>query len=333
MRLKTNLRFLMILSCAFFGSVQATETLRLATAAPAKSIWQQQTDQFIKDVDTETNGRVKIEAFYNAQLGSEQAVLPQLRRGRVDMAMMSISALADQLSEAYLVSMLFYYDNLSQRSCILDNIKNDYRELISPLGLHLLDWTETGSGQLSGTKAYLTPDTIRGQRIGVAANPISNKFWEEKKSLPVPTPSTEAASNLATGLIDVYPTIPVFYVFGGINKVAPVLTKLDYVISPATILINQKIWDKLSKSDREGVERALAKQPSAERSKAFYAFEASVLEMHKKAGGTVVVATPEQKAQWKTGLENYYKNTLKNASPQGQKFFSKLESAKKTCSQ
>ncbi len=42
------------------------------------------------------------------------------------------------------------------------------------------------------------------------------------------------------------------------------LTKLDYVMAPATIVIGQRIWDKLSEGDRAGFERALARQPAAD---------------------------------------------------------------------
>ena len=307
------------------------QTLRLSTAAPLKTVWQQQLDQFVADVDAETKGRVKIEVFYNSQLGSEQAVLPQVMRGRVDMAMTSVSSLADQLPEAYLVSMIFYYDNVKQRSCILDAVRNDYRSLLAPMGVRLLDWTEVGTGQLSGTKPYISPDSVRGLRLGVSANPISNKYWESLGALPVMTPSTEAASNLATGLVDAYPTIPVFYLFAGISKVAPILTKIDYVMSPATIIINEKTWEKLSKEDREGIERALARHPAAYRSAAFFAFEAAVLDMHRKAGGTVVVATDQQKAVWRKNIDQYYEQVLKSVSPKGRDFFAKLEAARKVC--
>ena len=38
------------------------------------------------DVAEETGGNVQIEIFYNSQLGAGNAVLPQVMRGRIDMA-------------------------------------------------------------------------------------------------------------------------------------------------------------------------------------------------------------------------------------------------------
>lgn len=310
-----------------------THSLRFATAAPPNTIWQQQFDQFAADVAEETGGNVKIEVFYNSQLGTEQAVLPQVMRGRIDMGAFSVASIADQLPEAYLVSMLFFYEDVATRSCILDTVRDDYRSLISSTGIHLLDWTEVGTGQLAGSKAYLTPDTVSGARMGVAANPISNAYWEKLGAFPTMTPASEAASNLSTGLIDIYPTIPVFYLFAGIAQVAPVLTRLDYVMSPATIVISQSVWDGLSEEDRAGFARALARHPAAERSAAFFAFEEAVLGMAQQKGVKVETPSDEQRAQWTAGIEDYYTETLNNVSEDGRAFWSKLLAARDNCKQ
>ena len=308
-----------------------THSLRLATAAPPNTIWQQQLDQFAADVAEETSGNVKIEVFYNSQLGTEQAVLPQVMRGRIDMGAFSVASLADQLPEAYLVSMLFFYDDVASRSCILDAVRDDYRALIAPTGVHLLDWTEVGSGQLAGSQPFLTPDTVSGRRVGAAANPISNAYWEKLGAFPTMTPAAEAASSISTGMIDVYPTIPVFYLFAGIAQVAPVLTRLDYVMSPATILISQNVWDSLSDEDRAGVERALARHPAAERSAAFFAFEEAVIGMAQQKGVKVEVPSEEQRAQWAAGIEDYYADALTNVSEDGRAFWNKLLAAREGC--
>lgn len=316
-----------------FGSANAQDvTLRMATAAPTNTIWQQQFDQLAADVAEETAGRVKIEIFYNSELGSEQAVLPQVMRGRIDMGAFSTAGVADQLPDAYLAAMLFYYTDLESRSCILDKVRGDYRQLLSSTGLYLLDWSEVGSFQLSGTKPFTNPESLKGVRLGGAANPITNMFWERMGAFPSLVPVTEAASSLSTGLIDVYPTIPVFYLFAGISQVAPVLSKVDIGLPPATILINQGVWDKLSEEDRAGFERALARHPAAERSAAFYAFEKQLYAMHQSKGGTVAVATPEELAAWREGIQEYYDEVLANATPEGKTFWAALEAARGACS-
>lgn len=330
--LKTLLATAAAAAVLCFSPAYAQEvTLRMATAAPLKTIWQQQFDQFAADVAEESEGRVKIEIFYGSQLGSEQAVLPQVMRGRIDMGAFSTAGLSDQLRDAYLVSMLFYYDDMKERSCILDTIRDDYRTLIASTGMRLVDWTEVGSFQLSGKEAFTTPDKLKGLRLGGSANPITNLYWDRMGAQQSMLTVTEAASALSTGMVDIYPTIPVFYLFAGIAQVAPVLSKIDIGIPPGVILINQGVWDKLSPEDQAGIQRALDRHPAAERSAAFYAFEDQLYALHQSKGGTVAVATPEEKAQWREGIEDYYADVLADSTPEGLAFWDKLNAAKAAC--
>lgn len=317
----------------FAGPTMAQEiTLRMSTAAPEKTIWQQQFDQFAADVAEETGGEVKIEIFYNAQLGPGNTVVPQVMRGRVDMGAFSTAEIADQLRDAYLVSMLHYYDDLEDRTCILDTVYEDYQTLLGSTGMRLLDWTEVGSFQLAATKAFTSPKSLAGVRLGGAANPITNLYWERLGAYPSLVPVTEAASSISTGLIDVYPTIPVFYMFAGISQVAPVLSKVNIGLPPGVIVINQKVWEGLSEDQQAGIERARARNPFAARSAAFYAFEDQLYQLHQSKGGAVAEPTPEEKAAWSEGLDDYYAEVLADSSPEGLAFWDKLNAARAECS-
>jgi TRAP-type C4-dicarboxylate transport system substrate-binding protein len=306
-------------------------TLRMATGAPSKTIWQQQLDKFAADVAAETGGNVKIEIFYNSQLGPGNTVLPQIMRGRIDMGAFSTAEISDQLRDAYLVNMLHYYGDMGERLCILNAVQDDFQTLLNPTGLHLLDWTEVGSIQLSGKTAFTSPDDLKGVRHGGAANPITNLYWEKMGAYPSMVSVPEAASAISTGLIDVYPTIPVLYMFAGINQVAPVLSKTDIGLPPGVIVINQDVWDGLSDENKAGIKRAQDRNPFSERSAAFYAFEDQLYEMHRANGGTVAEPTAEEAAKWREGLDEYYAEVLKGSSPEGLKFWDALEAARASC--
>lgn len=306
-------------------------TLRMATAAPSKTIWQQQFDKFAADVAEETGGNVKIEIFYNSQLGPGNTVLPQVMRGRIDMGAFSTAEIADQLRDAYLVNMLHYYTDMDERMCILTAVQDDYQTLLSPTGLRVLDWSEVGSIQLSGKTAFTSPDDLKGVRHGGAANPITNLYWEKMGAYPSMVSVPEAASAISTGLIDVYPTIPVLYMFAGINQVAPVLSKIDIGLPPGVIVINERVWEGLSEENKAGIARAQARSPFAERSAAFYAFENQLFEMHRGNGGTVAEPTAEEAAKWRDGIDAYYAEILKDSSPEGLKFWDELEAARADC--
>ncbi len=53
-----------------------------------------QLDRFVKDVDEESKGKIKINPFINAQLGNEQDTMQQTARGRIDLGGFSVAAAA-----------------------------------------------------------------------------------------------------------------------------------------------------------------------------------------------------------------------------------------------
>lgn len=307
-------------------------TLRVATGAPPNTIWQTQLDRFAADVDVETNGEVKLDIFYGSQLGNEQDTITQMLRGRIDMVLASTAGLANQLPEAYLPALPFYYDDVDVRSCILDTISSPYTDLLGTTGLQFIGWFEVGAGQLSGTEPLTSPQHIKGKRLAVTANKVSNMYWEMIGAIPVPTPSAEMAANMSTGLVDVVPSIPVYYVFAGINKVAPIWSKNNYINAPASLVMNQDTFKGLSEEHRAGIIRAINKIPADQIRKEFVDFETAVMNMHTEAGGTIVEANAEEMDAWRAFLPEYYSNVLKEMSADGQALFASMEAAKAQCS-
>ncbi len=72
-------------SAAVLAQKAPSVTLRYTTGAPQKTPWVTQLERFAKDVDEESKGDIKIDAFIAAQLGNEQDTIQQIARGRIDM--------------------------------------------------------------------------------------------------------------------------------------------------------------------------------------------------------------------------------------------------------
>lgn len=324
-----------LLAClAGTASAQAATELKLSTAAPAGSPWAKQLDRLAADVAAETNNSVKISIFYSSQLGTENDVLAQLMRGRVDMGVFTAGSVALQVPEAILPGLYHYFDSVPQRDCILDkHVLRPFAEAIAPKGMHMLGWFEIGTGQFAGKKPFASPDDIRGLKVGVTTNKAINLFFQTYEAIPVATPIAEATSNIGTGLIDVYPTVPAFYVPSGLNKVAPVWSITNYSWQPAVVLMGKRAWDALTPEQRAGVERGVAKVPAAQIRAEIAAAEKAMIGKHKEGGGQVVETTPELQAAWKKPMPGYYKELTKELGPNAQKLFATMEAGKKACSQ
>jgi TRAP-type C4-dicarboxylate transport system substrate-binding protein len=306
---------------------------KFASSAPPTSPWARQIDRMAAQVAEESKGAVKITPFYGSQLGSENDAIAQISRGRLDMGSFTANAVALQVPELALVQLPMFFETRVQRDCVLDNhLRQHAVDALAKKNLRFLNWGEVGSVHLPGKKPYVTPADVKGIKVGVVANKMTADFWRAMGANPIPTSVAEATSSSQTGLIDTYPTPYAFYVPSGLNKVLPVMTKLPLWESAGITLINKGIYDKLPPDVQAGFDRGVAKTPVPILRAEIRGVDTALTDVHQKAGGTVVNATPEQLAEWRKGLAPVWQNIAKDVGPDGEKFLALMESGKSACS-
>jgi TRAP-type transport system periplasmic protein len=315
------------------GAAQAqVTTLRYASASSQKSIGGMQAERAADVVNEESKGTLKIELFLNAQLGSEQDTVQQVARGRIDMGGFSLNATALIVPEVQLLAMPFFFANAAELDCVIDTeLNKTVAEMFAAKGVQLLSWGESGMVDLMGKKAYPTPADAHGVKAGSYGSKTYTIFWSTVGANPVAVTAPEYASSLQTGLIDVLATVRGGYVASGLNKIAPVLTRLDIAHLPSLNLMNKAAYDALSAEQREALARHYQRFPSSHRRREVREWEAQMLAKHEEGGGRIVQATPEQRRQWRDAIAPQWPKMVKEAGPGGEKFFEAMEAARKAC--
>jgi TRAP-type C4-dicarboxylate transport system substrate-binding protein len=330
-RLHFKLAALAVLMSNGLAHAQTTE-FKFASSAPPTSPWAKQIDRTAADVAAETKGAVKITPFYGSQLGSENDAIAQISRGRLEMGSFTTNAVALQVPELALVQLPFFFAGQAQRDCVLDNHLQKYTtEALAKKNLVFLNWGEVGSVHMPGKKAYATPADVKGIKVGVVANKMTADFWRAMGANPIPTSVAEATSSSQTGLIDTYPTPFAFYVPSGLNKVLPVMTKLPIWESSGITLMNKGAYDKLPADVRAAFDAGVRKTPVSTLRAEIRGVDTALTNVHKQGGGTVVEATPEQRAEWSKGLAPVWVAIAKDIGADGEKFLALMDAGKKAC--
>jgi TRAP-type C4-dicarboxylate transport system substrate-binding protein len=305
---------------------------KFASSAPPTSPWAKQIDRTAAQVAEETKGAVKITPFYGSQLGSENDAIAQISRGRLDMGSFTVAAVALQVPEISLVNLPLFFESQAQRDCVLDNHLQKFTvEALAKKNLVFINWGEVGPVHLPGKKAYATPADVKGIKVGVVVNKATTEFWRTMGANPIPTNVAEVASSSQTGLIDTYPTPMAFYVPSGLNKVLPTITKLPLWESAGVTLINKGVYDKMPPDVRAAFDAGSRKTPVSTLRAEIRAVDTALTAAHKQAGGIVVEATPEQRAEWTKNLPPFWSSIAKEAGPDGEKFLALMEAGRKAC--
>ncbi|WP_158219953.1 TRAP transporter substrate-binding protein [Ideonella sp. A 288] len=307
--------------------------LRYSSGAPPKgNPWVTQIERFAKHVEEESKGELKIQPFLNSALGSEQDTVQQVARGRIDMGGYASGAAALVVPEVALLVMPFYFRNVAEFDCVLDNhMTKPVAELYDKKGVKFLGWTEVGSIELFGKKPFLAPKDLNGAKAAIYANKTQSLFFSSLGASPTPLGLPEWIPAFQTGMADVVMTPITFALPSGLTKVAPVATRLGVYDSPALTLMNKATFDKLPKHLQDALVKAGERTPSSQYRAEVRGFEGVLYGMHEKAGGQIVVATQEQRDAWRKQLEPVYPKIVKETGGTSEAFFATMEAGRKAC--
>jgi TRAP-type C4-dicarboxylate transport system substrate-binding protein len=339
--MKPTLRSLFGIASAALGLVWATGAsaqsapveLRYATSAPPKTVWEMQILRFQKQVDEVSKGTLKINAFLNSQLGSEQDTVAQVARGRIDMGGYSVTAGSLLVPEISLLNIPFLFKDQKEQDCVLDkHLTKLTQDMFEKKGVVMLNWAEVGVADIIGKKAFVSPNDLKGLKARSAPNKVAAFMWSEFGANPNPLPVTEWNSAFQTGLIDVADSGPTYYFFSGLAKLAPVITMTQHQDQGSVVLMNKAVYDKLSDEHKKVLEAARTLVSDAQLRAEVRGFEAKIREMHKAAGGSIVELTPEQRAVWRKGIEAAWPKMVAVVGGEAPTYWKAIQDGIKACS-
>lgn len=283
---------------------QGAKELRYASSAPPNTVWAMQIERFAKQIDEASGGKLKISVFINSQLGSEQDTVQQIARGRIDMGGYSITAGSLLVPEISLLNLPFLFASQKQQDCVLDNhLTKVTTDLFARKGAQFLGWTQVGQTNIIGKKTFAKPEELRGLKARAQPTKIGGYLWTTFGANPNPLPVTEWNSAHQTGLVDVADAPLTFYLFSGLAKIAPVMTRTMHLDQGGVVLVNKAIYDALPEDMKKAITASGEKAPAAMLRAEVRGFEQKLDAKFKAEGGTVLELDDAQRAVWRKGME------------------------------
>ena len=311
----------------------AAVELRYATSAPPKTVWEMQILRFQKQIEELSKGSLKINAFLNSQLSSEQDTVAQVARGRIDMGGYSITAGSLLVPEISLLNIPFLFKDQKEQDCVFDkHLTKLTQDMFVKKGVVMIGWSEVGVADIIGKKAFVSPNDLKGLKARSAPNKVAAFMWSQFGANPNPLPVTEWSSAFQTGLIDVADSAPTFYFFSGLSKLAPVVTMTQHQDQGGVVLVNKEAFDKLSAEHKAVLTGTSTATPAAQLRAEVRGFEGKIREMHKAAGGTIVELTPEQRAVWRKGMEAAWPKMVEAVGGEANAYWKAIQAGIRACS-
>ena len=226
-----------------------------------------------KRLDELTGGRIKVECYYNSEMGKSAELLEGLQLGTVGEA-------ATEVMDG--------------------EVGQEILGELEPSGFHGLGWVTGGKELwrlLTANKEIRVPADLKGTKIRIMSNKIHETFWNALGASAIPMAFSELYTALQNGTVDAQEN-PWGQIQGSkLYECQKYIIKTQHMYDFSPVLISKPFWDGLSDSDKKVIQLACDDIRDGEREytdELQYAAEKEAMDY----GCTVVELTPEEKAQW-----------------------------------
>jgi len=235
--------------------------LKYAELNPAEHPMAQGGTKFAELVNEKSNGRIKVELYFNATLGDEKSSMQGVQIGTIDMFRANTNNMGDYNCKIMNALALPY---------VFTDLEHLHTTLKGEIGQELLDAVQTSGTQMVALgyleegprnmffteKAVTTLADLKGLKVRVPETELMIKTMEALDANPTPISYAELYTSLQTGVVDGAENAVTGYVTNSFNEVAPYYVKDAHTFGPGLIVISEKVWDTMSAEDQAILQEA-----------------------------------------------------------------------------
>lgn len=322
--------YALALSLATTAAAQAKD-LRLSMAPPPNSPWGAVTQKFVDRVAELSGGALTVKAFMGSKLGGEQDVIKQIARGRIDMGVMSNTAVSLAVPTFGLLASPYAFDTPEQFDCVADNhLLDTYGAEFEAAGLKTLSWMEVGYQVLYTKDGARVPSDLSGVKIRTAPSATDTKFMQQAGVTAVPLSPKDTIPAMKTGQVDGATQLSVFGIVVGYPAVASHITLTRHQHQVGGIVMSKKSWDGLSSDEQGWINEAAP--IFLELRGALRGAEGALLKKAEGEGATIINLTEDELGAWKALAPAAQEVILNDMGDVAKSKWSAIQAAKAACS-
>ena len=211
-----------------------------------------------KLVNKWTNGRIQIEVYPGAVLGSEKESIEQTQMGVIDINRVSISPVVSVYPKMAVLALPYIFQSREHMWKVLDGkIGQGMLSEIKKVGFLGLVYMDSGARSFyTVKKPILSPSDLKGMKIRTQKSPVMMDMVSAMGGKPVPMAFEEVYSALQTGVIDGAENNPPSYYETSHYEVAKYYSLDQHAMVPEIVLMSVKTWNKLSDDDKKIIRMA-----------------------------------------------------------------------------
>lgn len=227
---------------------------RAVAQAPPRTPWDAQWTNFASNIAA--NPTLDFEYFTKAELGDEERMLFDLRRGRSHVGGMSLQGLSSSIPELTIAMAPYLFTTREEVDFVYDEYLFDIvDELADAQNLKLLQWVEVGWTHMFADRPLTHPDAAAGLRMRTSPNAAARYFCEAAGMDAIPLGIADVIPALQTGLVQGGLSSAVFHFFATLD-LASHFTLTYHSYDTGAIVLNKDWYDSSTPSQKATIDGA-----------------------------------------------------------------------------
>ena len=281
-------------------------TLRLANVHVQDYPTSKACDYFAQRVSEETNGKIEIKCYHNAELGDEKTTIELLKMGNIDFVRVPTQLLTEYDDSLNLLTIPFMFKSEAHLWNVLNSeIGQNYlnSEKLKENGIIGLNWYYAGSRNFYvKDKQINTLEDLSGIVIRIQESESVVDMVNSLGAKPIPLAFGEVYSAMVTGSIDGAENSWPSYISTKHYEVAKNIVCDEHLTVPEMIVASSSTMDSLTEEERNIIKKC-AEESTQKHIEYWNAAEAEAKQTAIDAGCVITELSDAEKQKFRDAVQ------------------------------
>ena len=258
MRLIKSMFGVLLTAAALFAPLAHAVDIKIATLVPNQSQWMQDMRAAGKEIETRTEGRVKLKFYGGGTQGTEDKVLQKIKIGQLHGGTFSATDFMRDYGAINIYGLPFVFASWDEMRYVRDRMDDKLQSGFTDLNFVTFGIAGSFSVVLSNEPISKYED-MKGKKVWLPQGDfVSYEAMRRLQLSPVALPVTDVLTGLQTGLLDIAAIPPEVAVALQWHTRVKYVTDMPVAFGISFLAISKRTFDRLSDGDQEIVSEVLS---------------------------------------------------------------------------
>ncbi len=303
--------------------------IRLGTVAPRGTPWERQMKRTEKKLG-EALGAMKMKSYFGGAKGDEKSSVRQVRDGRLEMAGVSVGAIATAAPDLQLLELPYLFQSSAEADFVLDKYARPVIEdILIKKGFVLYQLAENGWQNFGSKDGFIKkPADLKGRKMRSQESPVHLATWKAFGAAPVEMGVSEVLPALKTGLVEGFANTPLYTFATGWQKGIGYYTVSRHLYQPGVIVYSKKWFDKQPEEIQKTLVETDVEGGQAFARKGLRAIEKGLIDNFRREGIELHELTAAEKKPFIEIAKKLRKQQERKASKDGKRLLAAIRKGK-----